>query len=116
MPHAPARWGARPGDEGYHRLRHLIHNELRCSLLLSASNLTYEHYCLSLGVLLKEFQRIHEGVYNSAQMDSGWTPEIEADFHSWRQDNTPEQYQHLEWDEDKKDQDQQTSEEADTLL
>ena len=61
-----------------------------------------------------QFQRIHEGVYNSAQMDSAWTPEIEADFHSWRQENTPEHLRHLEMDEDKKDQ--QTSEESDTLI
>ena len=61
-----------------------------------------------------QFQRIHEGVYNSHQMDSKWSDEIEADFHSWRQDNTPEEYQHLEWEEDANDQ--QTSEGADTVL
>ena len=40
--------------------------------------------------------------------------EIEADFHSWRQDNTPEEYQHLEWEEDANDR--QTSEGADTFF
>ena len=63
-----------------------------------------------------QFQRIHEGVYNSAQMDSGWTPEIESDFHDWRRGNTPEHLQHLEWDEDKTDEEQQTSDESGTLL
>jgi hypothetical protein len=62
-----------------------------------------------------QFQRIHEGVYNSSEMDSKWTDEIEADFHNWRQTNTPEEYQQLEWEEDKKE-DQATSDEADTLL
>jgi len=62
-----------------------------------------------------QFQRIHEGVYNSHQMDSKWTPEIEADFHAWRRTSTAPEYQHLEWDEDKED-DQQTSDEAETLL
>ena len=63
-----------------------------------------------------QFQRIHEGVYNSFEMDSKWTPQIEADFHDWRKENTPEEYQHLEWEEDKIDEDQTTSDEADTLL
>ena len=62
-----------------------------------------------------QFQRIKEGVYNSHEMDSKWSDAIEADFHSWRKTSTPPEYQHLEWDEDKKD-DQQTSEEADTLI
>jgi regulator of RNase E activity RraA len=62
------------------------------------------------------FQRIHEGAYTSAQMDTKWTDEIEADFADWRQTSTPEEYQHLEWEEDKADDDQTSSEEADTLL
>ena len=62
-----------------------------------------------------QFQRIHEGVYNSHQMDSKWTPEIEADFHQWRQTNTPPEYQHLEWEEDQADEDQTTSEEGTVL-
>ena len=63
-----------------------------------------------------QFQRIHEGVYNSHEMDSAWSPEIEADFHSWRKDNTPEHYQHLEFEEDKAAEDQATSDEAGTVL
>ena len=42
-------------------------------------------------------------------------PEIEADFHQWRQTSTPPEYRHLAWDEDAA-ADQTTSEEADTLL
>ena len=45
------------------------------------------------------FQRLREGIYTSAQMDTGWTPAIEADFHEWRQTNTPDDLQHLRWDE-----------------
>lgn len=63
-----------------------------------------------------QFQRIHEGVYNSHQMDSAWTPEIEADFHAWRQTSTPQGYQHLVWEEDQKAADQQTSAQSGTLL
>ena len=58
------------------------------------------------------FQRIREGVYTSAQMDTKWTPEIEADFAEWRQTNTPDAFKHLEWEEDaevdKKQKDQPT--------
>ena len=63
-----------------------------------------------------QFQRIHEGVYNSHEMDSKWSETIEADFHSWRQTSTPEDYQQLEWEEDKASDDQATSDEADTVL
>ena len=44
-------------------------------------------------------QRLREGKYTSAQMDTKWTPEIEADFHQWRQTNTPDDLKHLNWDE-----------------
>ena len=44
-------------------------------------------------------QRLREGKYTSAQMDTKWTPEIEADFHQWRRTNTPDDLQHLKWDE-----------------
>ena len=63
-----------------------------------------------------QFQRIHEGVYNSHEMDSAWSSEIEADFHEWRKDNTPEHYQHLDFEEDKAAEDQATSDEAGTVL
>jgi len=62
------------------------------------------------------FQRIHEGTYTSAEMDTKWTDAIEADFAEWRKTNTPDEYRHLDWDEDKPAEDQATSDEAETLL
>jgi len=47
------------------------------------------------------FQRLREGVYTSAQMDTRWTPEIEADFAEWRKTNTPDEFKHLVWEEPK---------------
>ena len=44
-------------------------------------------------------QRLREGKYTSAQMDTKWTPEIEADFRQWRQTNTPDDLKHLNWDQ-----------------
>lgn len=44
------------------------------------------------------FQRIREGKYTSEQIDRKWEPEIEADFHRWRQTHTPEDLRHLTWD------------------
>jgi regulator of RNase E activity RraA len=64
-----------------------------------------------------QFQRIHEGVYNSHQMDSKWSEEIEADYRAWRKTNTPEQFQHLAFEDDQKSaDDQETSDEAGTVL
>jgi regulator of RNase E activity RraA len=59
-------------------------------------------------------QRLREGVYTSAQMDTKWTDEIEADFAEWRKDNTPEEYSHLNWDEETETEKKQADEE--TLL
>jgi regulator of RNase E activity RraA len=42
-------------------------------------------------------QRLREGIYTTAQIDSLWSDEIWADFHSWRTDNTPPEYAHLDW-------------------
>jgi len=57
-------------------------------------------------------QRLREGRYSSAQMDTDWTPDIEADFHEWRKTNTPEDLKHLTWDDqtdtDKAQEDQET--------
>ena len=50
------------------------------------------------------FQRIREGVYTSAQMDTKWTDTIEADFADWRKTNTPKALQHLTLDEPEPDQ------------
>ena len=57
-------------------------------------------------------QRLREGRYSSAQMDTDWTPDIEADFHEWRKTNTPDDLKHLTWDDqtdtDKAQRDQET--------
>jgi regulator of RNase E activity RraA len=45
-------------------------------------------------------QRLRERVYTSAQMDTKWTQDIEADFAEWRETNTPEELQHLRWEEE----------------
>ncbi len=42
-------------------------------------------------------QRLREGQYTTAQIDGLWADEIWADFHSWRQENTPPEYSHLDW-------------------
>lgn len=59
-------------------------------------------------------QRLREGVYTSAQMDTKWTDAIEADFAEWRRTNTPPEYAHLEWDEESDTDKMQADEE--TLL
>ena len=61
-----------------------------------------------------QFQRIHEGVYNSFQMDSKWSEEIEADFEEWRRTSTPPELQHLDWEE--RNDDDQAESEAGTRL
>jgi regulator of RNase E activity RraA len=63
-----------------------------------------------------QFQRIHEGVYNSHEMDSKWSELIEKDFRDWRKDNTPDHLKHLTFDEDKKSADDQDASEAGTVL
>ena len=45
------------------------------------------------------FQRIREGIYTSAEMDTKWTDRIETDFSDWRVDNTPVDFQHLTFDQ-----------------
>uniref|UniRef100_A0A7C4PLB3 RraA family protein n=1 Tax=Anaerolinea thermolimosa TaxID=229919 RepID=A0A7C4PLB3_9CHLR len=42
-------------------------------------------------------QRLREGKYTTAQIDSLWTDEIWQDFHNWRKENTPPEYAHLDW-------------------
>ena len=42
--------------------------------------------------------RLREGVYSASQMDTQWTPEIDADFAMWRKTHTPEDLQHLRWE------------------
>ena len=55
-------------------------------------------------------QRIRERVYTSAQMDTKWTPEIEADFAEWRRTNTPDEFKHLKWDQETKTEQAQKDE------
>ena len=43
------------------------------------------------------FERVRAGIYTTAQIDTMWTDEIWTDFHEWRKENTPEEYQHLDW-------------------
>lgn len=59
------------------------------------------------------FQRIREGVYTSAQMDTKWTDAIEADFADWRKTNTPKALQHLILDEPEPEPDQANSDDTD---
>ena len=42
-------------------------------------------------------QRLREGVYSSSQMDTKWTPEIEADFVSWLETHTYEEVAQVDW-------------------
>ena len=42
--------------------------------------------------------RLREEVYTASQMDTQWTPEIDADFAEWRKTHTPEDLQHLRWE------------------
>jgi regulator of RNase E activity RraA len=59
-------------------------------------------------------QRLRERKYTSAQMDTKWTPEIEADFAEWRTTNAPEEFKHLSWGEESETDRRQADEE--TLL
>ena len=49
-------------------------------------------------------QRLRERTYTSAQMDTQWTSEIEADFAEWRKENTPTEFEHLVWEQDTSEQ------------
>jgi regulator of RNase E activity RraA len=42
-------------------------------------------------------QRLREGVYGSSQMDTKWTPEIEADFAEWLETHRYEDYAQVDW-------------------
>jgi regulator of RNase E activity RraA len=43
-------------------------------------------------------QRLREGTYNSSQMDTKWTEEIEADFETWLKEHDFESYAEIDWD------------------
>lgn len=59
-------------------------------------------------------QRLREGIYNSSQMDTKWTPEIEADFEEWRKTHTVEELEHIDWE--KKEETVRKEEGEETLL
>jgi regulator of RNase E activity RraA len=42
-------------------------------------------------------QRLREGIYNSSQMDTKWTPEIEADFGEWLETHRYADYAQADW-------------------
>jgi regulator of RNase E activity RraA len=48
-------------------------------------------------------QRLSEGIYTTAQIDTAWPDELWEDFHRWRKDNTPSEYAHLDWSEEEED-------------
>lgn len=58
------------------------------------------------------FERLHAGIYTSSQMDTKWTPEIEADFDEWRKTHTLEEFEGIDWSKedetDKKQAGQET--------
>jgi regulator of RNase E activity RraA len=43
------------------------------------------------------FQRLREGIYTSAQMDTKWTDEIEADYAQWLKQRTSEELDRILW-------------------
>lgn len=45
------------------------------------------------------FARLREGVYTSSQMDTRWTPEIEADYAAWLAGRTSEEKERILWGE-----------------
>ena len=90
----------------------------RAGLLFVPPHLAEECCTRAEHVQLREifqFKRIHEGVYNSFQMDSKWSEEIEQDFKAWRATDMPEEFQHLTFEEDKPKDDQAQSEAGTSL-
>ena len=57
-------------------------------------------------------QRLREGIYNSSQMDTKWTDEIEADFDEWRKTHSLERLRHIDWDKKKEPSEQSADEET----
>ena len=45
------------------------------------------------------FQRLREGIYTSAEMDTKWTEAIEADFAGWRDRHSQEEIAQILWGE-----------------
>jgi regulator of RNase E activity RraA len=42
-------------------------------------------------------QRLREGIYNSSQMDTQWTTEIDADFEEWLKTHSLDDYANVDW-------------------
>jgi regulator of RNase E activity RraA len=60
-------------------------------------------------------QRLREGIYNSSQMDTKWTPEIEADFAKWLETHTYEDYAQVDWSREERRVGSEGQEEETTL-
>jgi len=58
--------------------------------------------------------RLREGTYNSSQMDTKWTDEINADFSEWRKTHTLPELEGVNWDRESETEKRQSDEE--TLL
>ena len=52
--------------------------------------------------------RLREGIYNSSQMDTKWTEEIEADFEEWLKVNKPAGAADIEWEKGKPGEGEET--------
>jgi regulator of RNase E activity RraA len=52
--------------------------------------------------------RLREGIYNSSQMDTKWTDEIEADFDEWLKTNKPDDAAGINWEKSKPGEGEET--------
>ena len=52
--------------------------------------------------------RLREGVYNSSQMDTKWSEEIEADFEEWLKVHKPEDAESIDWEKGKPGEGEET--------
>jgi regulator of RNase E activity RraA len=52
--------------------------------------------------------RLREGIYNSSQMDTKWTDEIEADFDEWLKTNKPDDAAGINWEKGKPGEGEET--------
>jgi hypothetical protein len=54
-------------------------------------------------------QRLREGIYNSSQMDTKWTPEIVADFEEWLKTHSIDEYADVDWSKKEKEDKEETT-------
>jgi regulator of RNase E activity RraA len=52
--------------------------------------------------------RLREGIYNSSQMDTKWTEEIEADFEEWMKAHKPDEHGAINWEKGKPGEGEET--------